>query len=185
MRNVILSPNFFDKKRFLFYSGVDTILGKSYKFWVLSGLFSDITVRFLAKAGFKNTLVYATRKSLRKEIKRIFRTYFSMNYLYIFPLKLQGVGFRCIAPKRYEHKYLRLRIGFAASEIAYVLNSTNVRLRAKKQKLVLYGFNKATITGLAKQIIDLKYPNAFTGKGFRPANKVLVLKKRKQQQRGK
>jgi len=120
-----------------------------------------------------------------KELVRIFKGYFSMNYLYILPLRLNGVGFRCIAPKRYNYKFLRLRVGFAAAEIMYNLKTENIRLRAKKQKLVLYGFNRTLITGVAKQIIDLKYPNVYTGKGFRKQGVTLNLKKRKQQQRGK
>jgi ribosomal protein L6P/L9E len=58
-------------------------------------------------------------------------------------------------------------------------------MRSRKQKLMLFGFDKQKIIQKVMQIISMRYSNVFTGKGLRPRGTKIVLKKRKQQQRGK
>lgn len=55
----------------------------------------------------------------------------------------------------------------------------------KNKKLFYFGFNSARLSQIGQQIINLRYPNAYTGKGIKNIKTVYLTKMRKQQQRGK
>lgn len=75
-------------------------------------------------------------------------------------------------------------MGFGGSEIGWK-SPSNIRIRAKKQKLLLIGLRKDLVSSLAYNLKQLKYPNAYTGKGIRYKKEIISTKKRKQQQRSK
>jgi ribosomal protein L6P/L9E len=58
-----------------------------------------------------------------------------------------------------------------------------VSVHMKKRRFFIYGFNYERISKIAFEIVSLKYPNLFKGKGLRIVNlkyrKKLVLKKTK------
>lgn len=49
-------------------------------------------------------------------------------------------------------------MGFAASELIYSNNDARVKIRARRQKILLFGVNKALLTQISRQIINLRYP---------------------------
>lgn len=120
---------------------------------------------------------------LKAKIKNLLESFQSK--LYFFSLRLSGTGYKCITPRRFRRRVLFLRVGFAASELLYKLPINNVKIRAKKQKIVLFGFNASRVAQIGQQIINLRYPNVYTGKGIKNIKAVYVTKMRKQQQRGK
>jgi hypothetical protein len=74
-------------------------------------------------------------------------------------LKLVGTGYKCIVPKRMGFKFLYLRVGFAAAELLY--NSAyekRVKLRARRQKILLLGFNKTLLANISQRLVNLRYP---------------------------
>lgn len=75
-------------------------------------------------------------KYLKSKIKNLLDNFTPR--LYFFPLRLSGTGYKCIAPKRFNRQFLFLRVGFAASELLYKMPNNNIKMRAKKQKIVLF-----------------------------------------------
>lgn len=74
-------------------------------------------------------------------------------------LKLVGTGYKCIIPKRTSFKFLYLRVGFAAAELLYdSTNENRVKLRARRQKILLLGFNKTLLANISKRLVNLRYP---------------------------
>ncbi len=61
----------------------------------------------------------------------------------------------------------------------------SIRARAKKQKLILVGNDKARLGSFAKQVIELKNIIPYTAKGIKYKDQQISLKKRKQQQKSK
>ena len=66
-----------------------------------------------------------------------------------------------------------------------VFFSEYMRVRGRKQKTLVVGLDKQLVNSRVRELIGLRYPGAYTGKGIRVRGYQFLLKKRKQQQRGK
>lgn len=99
-------------------------------------------------------------------------------------LQIQGIGFKAFCPKMFNYTSLVLRMGFGGTELAFRV-WPNLRVRSRKQKLVVVGMSKQQTTAFTRALVELKYPGVYTGKGIRLRGQSVVLKKRKQQQRSK
>jgi hypothetical protein len=85
---------------------------------------------------------YRKSKNLRSQLSQIFKQVEQTNHLNLYVLKLVGTGYKAITPKKFFRRVLFLRVGFAASELKYSLFNSNLRMRARKQKIVLFWVSK-------------------------------------------
>jgi ribosomal protein L6P/L9E len=95
-----------------------------------------------------------------------------------------GVGYKSYIPKTRNYKYLVLKVGFGSVDLGYNLD-LSLKGRSRKQKFILVGTDLCKLAHNVRTIINLKYPNSYTGKGIRLRNQTILLKKNKQQQRSK
>lgn len=86
------------------------------------------------------TCVYVKSRVIKAKVFQIFKKQEELQTLAVSTLKLMGTGYKCIAPKKFNRKELFLRVGFAASELKYSLLRRTLKMRAKKQKIVLFWF---------------------------------------------
>lgn len=81
-------------------------------------------------------------------------------------LQLYGIGYRAYVPKFFSRSVCVLRAGFGAAELGVRL-SPLVKLRSRKQRIVLVSPFKELMNAEAASIVALKGTNAYTGKGIR------------------
>jgi len=179
-------------KRYLFILENVLVNGRSLFIHKLLGSFSQTTFlesslqrgasSFFLGSGFQ---FFSSRRLLYSQLLKIMKKYEDAKQLKLVLLKLVGTGYKALTPRKFNRRSLFLRVGFAASELKYSLVNPNIKIRARKQKIVLFGFNRNKITQTVNQIINLRYPNVYNGKGIRKSTAILVNKVRKQQQRSK
>lgn len=116
-------------------------------------------------------------KGLSKKVDGVMR----LSYI---TLQLVGIGYKAFTPRKLSFSTLILKLGFGGTSLAFKLPN-NIRLRARKQKLLLVGLDGTSVSDIAKKIIDFRSPVVYTGKGIRYRGQQIALKKRKQQQRGR
>jgi ribosomal protein L6P/L9E len=131
------------------------------------------------------TGVYSWNKSLLKSFVTLFLNNIqgltSLHYTF---LQMVGVGYKSYIPRRRNYDALILKVGFSGVDLGYRLPDS-IRGRARKNRFVLVGVDKSVLFTNIRQIINLKVPGAYTGKGIRFRGQEIVLKKTKQQQRNK
>lgn len=93
-------------------------------------------------------------------------------------LKLVGVGFRAMIK---ENKLI-LKLGFS-HEVSYMI-PTDVDIMCSKTKgilLLLKGKEKERVAQVAREIRNLRQPDAYKGKGIHYSKEILKLKKGKRE----
>ncbi len=121
---------------------------------------------YISKQHFENQSVLKKKKFILQELNRIFLNHKQLCNFYVYRLRLVGSGYKSITPKKFLYKKLFLRVGYAIRDLRYTLNNAQLRMRAKKQKIILLGFNKIKIGQLSNQIINLRNINAYSRKGY-------------------
>ena len=129
--------------------------------------------------------MFASKRSLKGWFSKAAADIIGLNAPYSLSLQSTGIGYKVFTPK--SRRFLSsivLKMGFGGNELAFKIPS-DLRIRARRQKIVMVGLDKSLLATYAHNLKALKYPGTYTGKGLRFRNEKIVLKKRKQQQKGK
>jgi len=89
-------------------------------------------------------------------------------------LILRGVGFRVFL----NGKDLLFQVGFSHFFICN-LPGNNLIVKAKRDRLVLFGYDKELVTLWASYFVSLKYPDAYKAKGIQIKSKEYRIKEGK------
>jgi hypothetical protein len=139
------------KKRFVFVFEKLLVNGKFFCVYTIKGTLSE-------QAGSFFYPVYHSRQAVFQDLAQVLAVQKAANDISVEMLRLVGTGYKSIVPKKFSFKFLYLRVGFAASELLYALKSPLVKMRARKQKILLFGFKKSLLSRYAVQICNLRYP---------------------------
>jgi len=104
--------------------------------------------------------------SIKTLAQQIEAAYHGCHKLYRESLTLYGIGYKAYAPKIFKRSSLVLRAGFGAAELR-VRGRKSLKLRARKQRVLLVSPVKQHLSTLRGNLILLKRTNPYTGKGIR------------------
>lgn len=93
---------------------------------------------------------------------------------YFIELVLRGVGFRVFL----NGKDLLFQVGFSHFFIC-TLPEIGLIIKAKRDRLVLFGYDKELVTLWASYFVSLKYPDAYKAKGIQIKSKEYRIKEGK------
>jgi ribosomal protein L6P/L9E len=180
--NVALNKEFFLLKRIVINVGC---LNNLRFYFVVNGPFGSLCyfMSFLPQQ--QNERYYLTSKvNLTTFLTLLKQTIDGVTVLHKYFLQMVGVGYKSYIPRTRHFKYLVLKVGFGSVDLGYTLG-LSIKGRARKQKFLLVSTDLNHLTNTVRTIINLKYPNSYTGKGIRMREQNILLKKSKQQQRSK
>jgi len=170
-------------KRFTFMLEEIKVNGRLILLYTLCGVYAQRTFSFIFPSYFEQQFLFESKRLFMYQLDTIIRHFNEANSLAIANLRVVGTGYKSNVARRKCFKVLSLRVGFSAAEIMYKLPDKKLRMRAKKQKIILLGFSRSKLGQIGSQIINLRFTNAYTGKGLRYSSKTPFIKIRKQQQR--
>jgi hypothetical protein len=99
----------------------------------------------------------------------------SLKFPYFVKLFLKGLGFRMKVQTSVDNfLYLELKLGFSHLNVIKV--PSTLKLFLKKNSIVVSGFSRNLVGNFTRLIYNLRYPNCYTGKGFRYKKQILYLK---------
>jgi hypothetical protein len=144
-----------------------------YKYWFVSYNFIllHINIKYYGNLILNFLFLYFLRYNI----------YNSLGIFFFNEIFVDGLYYRVKYYKSYN------LLGFILGYNHYVLykipKNINVSVHMKKRRFFIYGFNHERISNIAHEIVNLKYPNLFKGKGLRIVNlkyrKKLIVKKTK------
>jgi ribosomal protein L6P/L9E len=175
-------------KEFSFLKRISIKVGtlNSLRFFIIiKGPFGSLCyfIGFIPKK--KDNTFFLPNKSILTSFYTLFnQSIIGITSLHKFFLQMVGVGYKSYIPKTRNYKYLVLKVGFGSVDLGYNLD-LSLKGRSRKQKFILVGTDLCKLAHNVRTIINLKYPNSYTGKGIRLRNQTILLKKNKQQQRSK
>lgn len=126
-------------------------------------LLSNNKLLFLDKQSFKSFLV-----NFRNSLNGVAYGFFTL-------LKLKGIGFRSWVD---VNNNLVLVIGLS-HYVVYSIPS-DVLIKSKKSKILIFGVDKYRVSAVAAEIQALRKPDVYKGKGIQYSNKNMILKIGKQ-----
>ena len=117
---------------------------------------SKFNLIFFSKSSFFT--FYNFFKYLKVEPRRMF----------VIRLFLKGVGYKVLRSRNkiYNHIY-RFELGYSVTRYFFVPH--NVYTKHRRDRILLFGFNKNFVVRTAKLLINLKNPDVYKGKGVRDA----------------
>lgn len=134
----------------------------------LSGVYSLKSGKFFVAKGFPNNL---------KQIITILRkSWGPLNYGNYCELEFRGLGYRWWYNE--QDRVLWLSLGYS-HYIKYHV-AKGIVIICRKKRLLVFGYEKAKVTRIAKEIRGLKFPDAYKGKGIIYEGEDLILKEGKQ-----
>lgn len=182
-----MSTVFALSKEFLFLKRVSIKTGikNNLRFYfMVKGPFGALCY-FVGFLPVDNKYFYLPSKSIITSFLTLFHQAIDgVTVLHKFFFQMVGVGYKSYIPRTRNYKYLILKVGFGSVDLGYNLG-LSIKGRARKQKFMLVGTDLSYLAHHSRTIINLKYPNSYTGKGIRLRNQTILLKKNKQQQRSK
>ena len=96
-------------------------------------------------------------------------------------LSLLGIGFRawCYFDREKNCQVLVIKVGLSRDVLIFV--PVNIIILCLKPTLVfIKGFDKQAVSSIARQIISIKVPDSYKGKGIRYENELVCIKPGKQ-----
>jgi hypothetical protein len=145
---------------------------KNYMLYLLKGPFGVLCDNFLSFTGVlsrvfvkKRTGVILNKSAIQVVLLKLEEQILGLNYLHKKFINLVGIGSKIYNSKIRNKQYLAFKMGLGAAMLGYKV-PLNIRVRARKQKLILVSPFKDKLNDIAEKIICLKRPNAYTGKGF-------------------
>ena len=94
---------------------------------------------------------------------------------YFVELVLRGVGFRVFLNGR----DLLFQVGFSHFFIGKLPHNNDLLVKAKRDRLVLFGYDKALVSLWASYLVSLKYPDSYKAKGIQIKSKEYRIKEGK------
>lgn len=94
---------------------------------------------------------------------------------YFVELVLRGVGFRVFLNGR----DLLFQVGFSHFFICSLPENNDLLVKAKRDRLVLFGYDKALVSLWAAYFVSLKYPDSYKAKGVQIKSKEYRIKEGK------
>lgn len=118
------------------------------------------------------TTNYAEFLSLLKNVES--REILSKNG-YFVELVLKGVGFRVFK----NNQDLLFQVGFSHFFVCKLPEDNSLIVKAKRDRLVLFGYSKALVSLWASYFVSLKYPDSYKAKGIQIKSKEYSVKEGK------
>lgn len=103
-----------------------------------------------------------------------------VNKYYYYEIMLDGLYYRVKYYKKYN--CLGFSLGYNHYILYFVPNNIKLFFNKIRRRFILYGIDKSLLGRIASEIVNLKYPNLFKGRGVKIINynyrrKILVKKK--------
>nr|YP_006280830.1 ribosomal protein L6 [Cyanophora paradoxa]ADW79184.1 ribosomal protein L6 [Cyanophora paradoxa] len=139
------------------------------------GYFNLLKTQFNQLTG---RLRFLSKKLLNKKNSSFINKFLIKNkQIYKKVLKLNGLGFRVFKflIKKNNIFFLKFKLGFSHKLYIKIPNELTVSCR-KKNKIIIQGNNKQTVTNFSKKIQFLKIPEIYSGKGILFTTDVIKIK---------
>jgi large subunit ribosomal protein L6 len=125
---------------------------------------------------YKNFIYFFKTRNLNCFINNFKKSIFSIFFGYFTELILIGLGFKITRLKRL--RLLVFELNFS-HQIIYKI-PLDIIIKTSKKNIIIFGLNKERVINISNQIINLRFPNIYKGKGIRYLNQIIKLKSGKQ-----
>lgn len=110
----------------------------------------------------------------------LYRHFIGIDRSYFYELMLEGLYYRV---KFYRvYRCLAFILGYNHYILYFIPKKVQIKCHAKRRRFLLYGFDRGLLGRVAVELVNLKYPNLFKGRGvkiesFDYRRKIVIKKK--------